>query len=95
MYSNTDFTITDDARNTQTVSSGNTVTFSDSDGMSVVVGATDTVTFTNTDRGSQQNIVKSFEVIDSDPGGTSFAETGTNRASSNTDTIQTVGWYKY
>ena len=88
---NTDFTITDDASNTQTVSLGNTVTFSDSDGMSVVVGATDTVTFTNTDRGSQQNIVKSFEVIDSDPGGTSFAETGTISASSNTDTIKLLG----
>ena len=88
---NTDFTITDDASNTQTVSLGNTVTFSDSDGMSVVVGATDKVTFTNTDRGSQQNIVKSFEVIDSDPGGTSFSETGTISASSNTDTIKLLG----
>ena len=87
---NTDFTISDGS-STQTISLGDTLVQQAGTGMQVVVSATDTVTFTNTDRGSQQNIMKSFEVIDSDPGGTSFAETGTISASSNTDTIKLLG----
>ena len=54
----TPFDITGGSGSAQTITNGNTVTLAQGTGISTVAGATDTVTITNTDRGSSQNIYK-------------------------------------
>ena len=90
--------VTDNAGGFSWSETGNVVADSNSDTITLVSGAgmdldadttNDGVLFTNTDRGSVQNIIKTLEVSDTDSGYT-WANTGSIAASTNTDTVKFV-----
>ncbi|MCP4323523.1 MAG: hypothetical protein GY787_17065, partial [Alteromonadales bacterium] len=76
----TSFDITGGSGSAQTITNGNTVTLAQGTGISTVAGATDTVTITNTDRGSSQNIFKNVA-----------SDSGTAVADNNNDTLTIAG----
>ena len=76
----TSFDITGGSGSAQTITNGNTVTLAQGTGISTVAGATDTVTITNTDRGSSQNIFKNVA-----------SDSGTAVADNNNDTLTITG----
>ena len=90
--------VTDNAGGFSWSETGNVVADSNADTITLVSGAgmdldadttNDGVLFTNTDRGSAQNIIKTLEVSDTDSGYT-WANTGSIAASTNTDTVKFV-----
>ncbi len=76
----TSFDITGGSGSAQTITNGNTVTLAQGTGISTVAGATDTVTITNTDTGSSQNIFKNVA-----------SDSGTAVADNNNDTLTISG----
>lgn len=76
----TSFDITGTSGSAQTITNGNTVTLAQGTGISTVAGATDTVTITNTDTGSSQNIFKNVA-----------SDSGTAVADNNNDTLTIAG----
>lgn len=76
----TSFDITGGSGSAQTITNGNTVTLAQGTGISTVAGATDTVTITNTDTGSSQNIFKNVA-----------SDSGTAVADNNNDTLTIAG----
>jgi hypothetical protein len=90
--------VTDNAGAFTWSETGNVVAESNTDTITLVSGAgmdldadttNDGVLFTNTDRGSVQNIIKTLEVSDTDSGYT-WAATGSIAASTNSDTVKFV-----
>ena len=78
---------------TYTITSGDTLWYKEGSGMDVNFTADDELTFTNTDRGSAQNILKSITVVASDSG-YAWADTGTVTVNSNTfdlDFVESTG----
>ena len=78
---------------TGTIASGQTLHFEQGSGIQVEKTADRQLTFTNTDRGSSQNIIKSITVVSSDSG-YAWAETGTVTVDSNTfdlDFVESTG----
>ena len=78
---------------TYTITSGDTLWYKEGSGMDVNFTADDVLTFTNTDRGSSQNILKSITVVASDSG-YAWADTGTVTVNSNTfdlDFVESTG----
>jgi len=76
----TSFDITGGSGSAQTITDGNTITLAEGTGISTVAGATDTVTITNTDTGSSQNIFKNVA-----------SDSGTAVADNNNDTLTIAG----
>ena len=76
----TSFDITGGSGSAQTITDGNTITLAQGTGISTVAGATDTVTITNTDTGSSQNIFKNVA-----------SDSGTAVADNNNDTLTITG----
>ena len=76
----TSFNITGGSGSAQTITDGNTITLAQGTGISTVAGATDTVTITNTDTGSSQNIFKNVA-----------SDSGTAVADNNNDTLTIAG----
>jgi len=90
--------VTDNAGGFSWSETGNVVADSNADTITLVSGAgmdldadttNDGVLFTNTDRGSVQNIIKTLTVSDTDSGYT-WANTGSIAASTNSDTVKFV-----
>jgi hypothetical protein len=78
---------------TYTITSGDTLWYKEGSGMDVNFTADDVLTFTNTDRGSAQNILKSITVVASDSG-YAWSETGSVTVDSNTfdlDFVESTG----
>ena len=78
---------------TYPITSGDTLWYKEGSGMDVNFTADDVLTFTNTDRGSSQNILKSITVVNSDSG-YSWLETGTVTVNSNNfdlDFVESTG----
>ena len=78
---------------TYTITSGDTLWYKEGSGMDVNFTADDVLTFTNTDRGSAQNILKSITVVASDSG-YAWSDTGSVTVNSNTfdlDFVESTG----
>ena len=83
------WTAKDDDGTTYGITSGDTLWFKEGAGMDVNFTADDVLTFTNTDRGSSQNILKTITVVNSDSG-YSWSDTGSVTVNSNNFTLEFV-----
>lgn len=78
---------------TYSITSGDTLWYKEGSGMDVNFTADDVLTFTNTDRGSSQNILKSITVVASDSG-YAWSDTGSVTVNSNNfdlDFVESTG----
>lgn len=83
------WTARDGNTTTYPITSGDTLQFAEGTGMDVAFTSDDVLTFTNTDRGSSQNIFKTFAINGTDSGYT-WSSSGTVVADTNSDTVTFV-----